>query len=69
MTYSILFTPTLIDADGARHIIPGKDMPAYCGATGTQSPPAEHRKQHLCQRCVQKYLRAVFDIRAEEFGL
>lgn len=64
-----LFVPTLVDSDGLRHIIPGKDMPAYCKATGEQMFPKEHRASTLCQRCVQKYMKKMFGDKLGDFGL
>jgi len=69
VTYSTLYVPTLVDADDLRHIIPGKDSAAYCGATGEQHFPHEHRAASLCQRCVQKYMRQVLDVKLGEFGI
>lgn len=68
-TYSTLYVPTLIDADGLRHIIPSKNSAAYCGAIGQQFFPKDHKANELCQRCVQKYMRQVLDIRMEDYGI
>lgn len=68
-TFATLDTPTLVDSDGLRHIIPGKDQPAYCGATGTQEAPRQHQAKNLCQRCVQRYMRTVLDIKLTDFGI
>lgn len=68
-TYATLMVPTLVDAEGLRHIIPSKDQPAYCGAEGAQEAPREHRSASLCQRCVQKYIKQVFSDQLTEFGL
>lgn len=64
-----IYTPTLVDADAHRHIIPSKDKPALCGATGEQDAPREHRVDTLCLRCRQKYMRDVLGARLAEFGL
>lgn len=69
LSRATLFVPTLLDADGSRHIIPAKDKPALCGATGAQAFPHDHRARDLCQRCVQKHARDVLDIRLGELGL
>ena len=68
-TYSTLYVPTLVDKAGARHIIPSKDSAAYCGATGSQQFPRDNKAANLCQRCVQKYMRVVLDIRLGDLGL
>lgn len=68
-TYHTLYVPTLLDTAGTRHIIPGKDMAAYCGAEGSQQSPHDHKASDLCQRCVQKYMRAILDIRLGDLGL
>ncbi len=68
-TYTTLYVPTLLDKEGARHIIPAKDKPSYCGATGAQHFPHDHKAADLCQRCVQKYMRVVLDIRLGDLGL
>jgi hypothetical protein len=68
-TYATLDAPTLVDADGLRHIIPGKNQAALCGATGEQERPRQWRARDLCQRCVQKYMRGVLDIKLQDFGL
>ena len=57
--YSRLYVPTLIDEEQCRHIIPHKDAPAYCGATGTQDAPRDWPRRNLCPRCVQKYIRGI----------
>ena len=64
-----IYTPTLVDADGQRHIIPSKDRPAYCGATGEQEAPHDHRIDTLCLRCRQKYARTLIEPRLLEFKL
>lgn len=68
-THSTLYVPTLVDADGLRHIIPSKNNAAYCGAIGQQHFPHDHKAASLCQRCVQKYMRQALDIKLDEFGL
>lgn len=68
-SHSILYVPTLVDDNDLRHIIPSKDKAAYCGATGQQHFPKDHKASDLCQRCVQKYMRDVLDVRLGEFGL
>jgi len=64
-----IYVPTLLDTVGARHIIPSKDQAAYYGATGDQHFPHDHKASDLCQRCVQKYMRVVLDIRLGDLGL
>jgi hypothetical protein len=66
---TVLYVPTLLDKTGARHIIPGKDSAAYCGATGSQHFPHDHKASELCPRCVQKYMRLILDIRLGDLGL
>jgi hypothetical protein len=67
---TVFYVPTLLAKDGTRHVIPSKDKAAYCGATdGSQHFPHDYRAADLCQRCVQKYMRAVLDIRLGELGL
>lgn len=56
---SRIYALTLVDSDGLRHIIPEWDAPAYCGAMGAQEPPASHRHDRLCVRCLQRYMRGV----------
>lgn len=68
-TYTVLYVPTLLDKVGTRHIIPSKDRAAYCGASGSQHFPHDHKAADLCQRCVQKYMRVVLDIRPGDLGL
>ena len=64
-----IYAPTLVDLDGRRHIIPSKDKPALCGATGEQDAPREHRGDTLCLRCRQKYARQIVGERMTRFGL
>ena len=64
-----IYTPTLVDVDGQRHIIPSKDELAYCGATGAQEAPHDHKARDLCLRCRQKYARGVLGIRLGDLGL
>jgi hypothetical protein len=68
-TYSTLYVPTLVDKAGLRHIIPSKDSAAYCGATGAQHFPHDHKAADLCRRCVQRYMREVLNIRLGDLGL
>ncbi len=69
-TATILFVPTLLAKDGTRHIIPRKDASAYCGAAdGAQHFPHDWKASDLCQRCLQKYMRIVLDIRLGDLGL
>lgn len=63
-----IYAPTLLDSDGHRHIIPRKDAPALCGATGDQDAPRDHRIDTLCLRCRQKYMREVLGPRLQGFG-
>lgn len=60
--HTYVFVPTLTDVDGLCHIIPGRNRAPYCGAPqeGTQEAPMEHRRDTLCQRCAQKYIKAVY---------
>lgn len=60
-TYATLYVPTLLDSEGARHIIPRRDAPAYCGATGIQHEPHPWPRQELCPRCAQKYIKLLMD--------
>jgi hypothetical protein len=62
-----LFVPTLLDKAGTRHIT--KDSAAYCGATGSQHFPHEHKAAELCPRCLQSYYRALIDERMTRLGL
>lgn len=64
-----IYTPTLVDSDGHRHIIPSKNTPALCGAVGEQDAPRDHRVDTLCLRCRQKYMRGVLGERLKGFGL
>lgn len=66
---TVYYVPTLVDDAGLRHIIPGKDSAAYCGATGAQHFPHDHKATELCQRCVQKYVKVIFGDKLKEFGL
>lgn len=55
-----LFVPTVLDASGARHIIPSRDGAALCGADtllSTQAAPASHRPDALCPRCRQRHAK------------
>ncbi len=62
-----IYTPTLVDDAGHRHIIPSKDKPALCGATGAQDAPRDHRIDTLCLRCRQKYMRSLLGDRMDAF--
>lgn len=65
-----IYTPTLVDAQGHRHIIPSKDAPALCGVEiGLQYGPLDWRIDVLCLRCRQKYARGLVDERMTRFGL
>jgi len=70
-THARLYVPTLLAADGTRHIIPARDGAPLCGAplVGTQHEPSNWLRGALCQRCVQKHMRDVLNIRLEDFGL
>lgn len=68
-TYHTLYVPTLLSKDGTRHIIPSKDKPARCGATGEQYAPHDWRAAQLCQRCVQKEVRLLLEGRLDAAGL
>jgi hypothetical protein len=68
-TTPAIYTPTLVDSDAHRHIIPSRDKPALCGATGEQDAPRDHRVDTLCLRCRQKYMRGILGTRLQEFGL
>lgn len=64
-----LYTATLVDPEGRRHIVPSKASPALCGATGTQDYPCNHRMDTLCLRCRQKHMRQIAEERMTRFGL
>lgn len=67
---TVYYIPTLVSPNGTRHIIPGKDSAAYCGATGDQERPRDWRTTDLCQRCLQKFVKAVvLEERLTKFGL
>lgn len=57
------FVPTLVDAHGSRHIIPHKDAPPLCdpAIAGTQVEPAPYRRDQLCQRCLQRHIKAILE--------
>ncbi len=61
ITFATLYVPTLTDDEGLRHIIPARDKPAYCGATGTQRAPYTWSQRALCKRCCQKYIRLIIE--------
>ena len=65
-----IYVPTLVDAQGHRHIIPSKGAFALCGVEiGAQEAPHDHRIDTLCLRCRQKYMRGIVDERMTRFGL
>lgn len=64
-----IYTPTIVDREGNRHIIAELNTPALCGAVGEQYAPGEHRANVLCLRCRQKYAREIMGERLQEFGL
>ncbi len=65
-----IYVPTLVDAQGHRHIIPHKDAFALCGVEiGEQHAPHDHRIDTLCLRCRQKYMRGLVDERMTRFGI
>lgn len=67
---TVYYIPTLLDKSGVRHIIPGKDSAAYCGATGSQHFLGEHRAADLCSACVEAHIKAVvLEKRLTRFGL
>lgn len=69
MKQRTLYVPTLRDEHGSLHIIPAKDAPALCGATGEQSAPRDHRIDTLCLRCRQKQMKTLLDEKMTRFGL
>lgn len=66
---TVIYVPTLLDKDGTRLIIPAKDSAAYCGATGSQHLPHDHKASELCQRCVERHMKAVVLDRLKGVGL
>jgi hypothetical protein len=57
---SQVYTPLLVAPDGTRHMLPGKEHAAYCGATeGTRHAPQWIGRRYVCQRCLQKYVKAI----------
>lgn len=62
--HTTIYVPTKEDADGVLHIIAGRDQPPLCGqaATGEQQAPRIWRRNVLCPRCTQKYMRTIIDV-------
>lgn len=50
--------------DGARHIISGRDRPPLCDPTiaGVQAGPRAYRRSDLCKRCLQRYIKALWEL-------
>lgn len=55
-----IFIAMLVAPDGGRHILRNRTDPAYCGeAEGQRVDLAWIPRQHLCQRCLQQYMKRV----------
>lgn len=67
-TYRTIFAPTLTAGDDEpRHILTHRDGATLCGmqssdiANAEQHAPQSHRRERLCSRCAQRYIRKAIE--------